>query len=132
MSWLKSRHSNFSRATALVGMLVFGTVGFAQENAVHPEGLRQMGFLMQEKAARTPAQRKISSNLLHTLRLQQGSFTRNLPNFRTGVKLDDQGKTVVDIRGEVSDEVLHRIQALGGTVINALENYGHIRAAMTL
>ena len=41
-------------------------------NGIAPEGLAQIQALLQEKETRTPAERKIDSQLLYARRMQQG------------------------------------------------------------
>jgi hypothetical protein len=63
----------------VAGLLVFGPargVVLAQapgaEQPISPQALAQIEALAQEKAARTPAERKISSQLLYAIKMQRG------------------------------------------------------------
>ena len=52
-------------AFALVlASVTFGTTAAAQEHGLSASAKRQIDAVMQEKASRTPVQRKISSHLL--------------------------------------------------------------------
>ena len=84
---------------------VEGTPG---DGGLSRRAVRQIGELLEEKARRTPVQRKIGSQLL-----------------RAG-----DGMVTVDIRSQVTPELLMRIRDLGGTVVNSVERYGTVRAQL--
>ena len=80
---------------------------------------QQIEAQMEAKAQRTPAQRKVSSQLLDAWRTLRGQ------------PVADE-RVTVDIRADVTPEVLARIRALGGTVINSVARYRAIRAQLPL
>ena len=83
--------------------------------------VRRIEVAMAEKARRTPAQRKIGSLLL--------DLSRD-PTVPHGLDLDDAGRVLVDITADVSPELLERITALGGTVVDSVERYRAVRARL--
>ena len=85
----------------------------------------QIEALLAEKAQRTAAQRKVSSQLLDARRAADARRQE------TGEITEDEMVTV-DIRAEVTPEVLARIRALGGSVINSVPEYRAIRARLPL
>ena len=80
---------------------------------------RQIEALLAEKARRTPAQRKVSSQLLDAWQTVRGQPAEN-------------ELVMVDIRADVTAAVLERIRALGGTVINSVARFRAIRARLPL
>src|SRR5262245_45709648 len=86
----------------------------AAANAVGPQALAQINRLLAEKAALTPTQRKIDSQLLHAKRRLTGE---------TSVALDIQlarsadGSVQLELRAEVTDRLL---TALGGLGVNVV------------
>ncbi len=90
--------------------------------------------IFDEKAGRTPAQQKISSRLLYALKesRRRDADPSRAPSLRSSVKVDADGTTLVDIKAEVTDAVLARIEAFGGTVINSFAQHQAIRARMPL
>ena len=86
---------------------------------------RQIESRLEAKAQRTPAQRKVSSQLLDA---QRAAVARGQA---TGTDTADEMVTV-DIRADVTPAVLERIRALGGTVINSVGRYRAIRARLPL
>ncbi len=86
---------------------------------------RQIEARLAEKAKRTPAQRKVSSQLLDARR---AADTRRQDK---GEVVEDE-MVMVDIRADVTPAVLARIRALGGTVINSVARYRAIRARLPL
>ena len=77
----------------------------------------QIKALLAAKVQRTPAQRKMSSRLLDARRQAKGA-----------APVDEM--VTVDIRADVTPEVLSRIRTLGGTVINSVPKYRAIRARL--
>ena len=80
---------------------------------------QQIEAQLEAKAQRTPAQRKVSSQLLDAWR-------------RVRDQLGADERVTVDIRADVTPAVLARIRALGGTVINSVARYRAIRAQLPL
>ena len=95
--------------------------------------VRQIRSLLSAKVRRTPAQRKVSSQLLEARRKP-----RPKPTAAGSGRLqatDPQAKderVMVDIRADVTPAVLTRIRELGGTVINSVPKYRAIRAQIPL
>jgi len=115
---------------ALVLMLSATRLGFAQE--IKEEALRQIGLLVEEKASRTPEQRKLSSSLVWALKRQRGDalFTQ-LPQLRTETVADEDGMALVDIDAEIGDALLREIGAVGA-VVSAFPQFRAIRARLPL
>lgn len=87
------------------------------------KAIRQIETEMAEKAERTPEQRKISSRLLDASRSGLAP---------PSIDADEVGRVLVDIRAVVTFDLLVRIEALGGTVIDSVARYRAIRARMPL
>ncbi len=81
-------------------------------------GATQIAALLAAKAARTPAQRKVSSDLLR----QATAAAAEPPGARV----------LVDIRADVTPALLARIRDLGGAVVNSVPRYRAIRARLPL
>ena len=101
---------------------------------------QSIASILEAKAQRTPAQRKLSSQLLDatgSAQPSEGVARRQAPG--AGVK-DKQAPTTdvedavvtVDIRADVTPAVLARIQDLGGTVLSSVPKYRAIRAQLPL
>ena len=91
--------------------------------------VRQIEALLAKKEQRTSSQRKVSSQLL-----DDGRETPERP--ATGASSDAAdtdalpGLVTVDIRADVTPEVLSRVRALGGIVVNSVPKYRAIRAQL--
>lgn len=89
----------------------------------------QLQTLNVEKQALTPVQRKINHNIvrhLHTKVLKDHAET--LPQLQTGVELNSNNEILTDIKANVTDSLLEKIKANGGTIINQFPQYHAIRA----
>jgi hypothetical protein len=88
---------------------------------------------MQEKRTRTPAQRKIDSQLLYALYRQQGlADAKGVPAGDLLVKFDEKGRAIITIRARVTKAVLAKVKSLGGEIISQSARYNDIRAHLPL
>ena len=85
---------------------------------IGPLAAQQMAALQADKAARTPAQAKIDSQCLYTLRMLQGRpAAPGVAYLDTAVELDEDDALVLDLRAEVSQDLLDRLAAQGARVV---------------
>ena len=101
--------------------------------------LSQIAALQAQKAALTPIQQKIDSNLFRaslmarpsvrvgTLGANAMSVLRTIPVSRQA-QPDANGMVLVDIKGTVSSTLLSQIRAVGGTVQGTWPVFGAVRA----
>jgi hypothetical protein len=105
----------------------------AQTVPITPLVRQQIGALLAEKAARTPAQRKISSRLLFASRMRRGlSPVPGIPTLRTSIGVAPDGTTLIDLRTEVTERVLRQIEELGGAVESSHPRYRAVRARVPI
>jgi subtilisin-like proprotein convertase family protein len=99
---------------------------------------REINALIQEKQSRTPAQKKINSQLLYAMKAQRGEPMtpgREVTSLRSAMsvaKVDDNGRALVDIKAAASKELLKTIEKLGGDIKYASEKSGAIRALVPI
>src|SRR5258708_3239527 len=94
-------------------------------------GVVRMQAVFDGKAARTPAQKKIDSQLLYALKQKRGE-TRGVPPQPIKIEVDQKGRALVDITARVSPQVTLQIRKLGGVVISEDQRYHTIRARLAL
>lgn len=98
-----------------------------------PQAIQQIKLLAQEKALRTPAQKKIDSRLLLAYKMQSNpSLAKQLPDLNTSVKANGQGKVKVDIEAHVSAQLLSDLKALGADIIFSSERFNNVVATVPL
>jgi hypothetical protein len=86
-----------------------------------------------EKDARTPAQKKIDSQLLYEIyRLRGQAKQKGVPEGPTGVRLDASHRALVDVRVEVSPALERRVRALGATIVSTDARYRTVIAWVPL
>lgn len=87
----------------------------------------------REKRGRTPAQRKIDSQLLYAIYRKRGEAeAKGVPAIEPAVRYDEEGRALVDVRARPLAKVLAKIKSLGGHVVSHLERYDDIRAYVPL
>ena len=111
-----------------------GSAAIAQELS---EGAQQqIRAILAEKAARTPAQRKLATSLLMAHRESVGqAMVQGLPTFRRTAdraRVDRRGMVVVDIRADVTDGLLQAIRSAGGGVLGSYPAFGKVRAELPI
>ena len=75
-----------------------------------------------EKESRTPAQRKIDSQLLYALYERRGeSRRRGTP--KSDVEVDERGRVLVDVRARVTRALLARVRRMGGDIVSSDASY---------
>src|SRR5215813_3419915 len=105
----------------------------AQGEKISQSAMRQIEALMEEKASRTPEQKKIDSQLLYRLKQKRGvRIAPGVERLGVGVKEAADGSVLLDIRAKVTPEVLEAIRQAGGEVISAHEQFDAIRARLAL
>ena len=110
-----------------------GSAEKSYKSESQPSASETMEAILEEKTARTPAQQKISSRLLYAVKIYGGGLENGEgPMRRSSVEVDEDGATIVDIKAQVTEEVLARIEALGGTVMSSFPQYQAIRARIPL
>jgi hypothetical protein len=130
-------------ATGLMTLPLFRPSS-AQQSGAQPGGEAQLSAsaqaqiraLLDEKASRTPAQRKIESPLLYAIKERRGepltSEIRSLRSSAAIAKTDEKGWVEVDITGNVSKELIAIIRNFGGEPTYVSERAGAVRARVPL
>ena len=92
------------------------------------QAVAQLQALLADKRTRTPAQRKIDSQLLYESRIARGqAIAAGIAAIETGVRTEPDGRVVVHVRAAVSNALLTQIQSLGADVIAVHPGYDDIR-----
>lgn len=124
---------------SLAGVLFVAAAFLSQSSlaqGVSTTALEVLKALQQEKATRTPAQKKLDSNLHYAIKQAKGleiaPGVKDLPSIKTKVRPDARGVVEVDIQGTISQALLSQIQRVGGQVVNSLPRYGTVRARVPL
>ncbi|HEY2113663.1 MAG TPA: S8 family serine peptidase [Candidatus Angelobacter sp.] len=98
-----------------------------------PDAITQQQILAleQDKASRTPAQQKIDSNVLYTVRMLAGQpAAAGIPTLNTGVDVDNANNLIVDITANVSDQLLKQLSTAGALVWYSNARFHSIRAVV--
>lgn len=86
-----------------------------------------------EKDARTPAQRKINSQLLYEIYRARGEAkAKHVPPGPTGVRIDAKKRAYVDIRAEPTPGLQKKVRSLGGTIVSVYSQYHSVVAWVPL
>jgi hypothetical protein len=101
------------------------------DQKIGPEAARQIGEIAAAKRARTPAQKKIDSQLLYALKQKRGE-TGGVPSAPVELDLDARGRTLVDITAVVTPRLVSKVAKLGAEVVSSSEAYHTIRALVAL
>ncbi len=120
---------------SLLSFILFASFLFSQQShaQIKQETLKQIEALIKEKNSRTPTEQKIDSRLLQAVREKQGQpMAAGVKLDPADVKADAAGNLDVDISATVSDELLVRIEKLGGKIIFPSAEYHTIRATINL
>lgn len=108
-------------------------------SALGPAVLDQLQALAREKRSRTPAQRKLASQLVMGARLRRGDVTLGASTLAALAALPNQlsnasanGMVKVDVRAHVDAAVLGHIKQLGGKVLSSVPRFRTVQALMPI
>jgi hypothetical protein len=87
--------------------------------------------MQKEKATRTPAQKRLDSQLVYAIRRKRGEMSKDIPR-EIDVKIREDGRVLVDLDASVSKELLSLIEQQGGQIINNFPAQNAIRALVPL
>ena len=115
------------------GLTALGPVSPTQA-APTPTALAQIQALLSDKAHRTPAQKRLDSNLLAAARIAQGRpVAPGVGALRTQVGVTDlAGRVEVDVDGAVTPALLAAVKTVGGIVESSFPQYATLRALVPL
>jgi Subtilase family len=126
---LRAPGSSCRRALILLTLLLLPPAAAASGQELSAQGLEQIQALLAEKESRTPAQRKLDSNLLYAARQSRGvDVAPGVRSLATGIRVDVRNATVVDVTAFVSDALLQRLQKLGAEVLDVHRVAKSVRA----
>jgi len=87
----------------------------------------------REKESRTPAQKKIDSQLLYAIYQMRGQARKKgTPTTEIRLRKDEKGRVLVDVRAQVTEKLVSRMTKLGGAVVSRSESYHSILAYLPL
>lgn len=98
---------------------------------LHPLTRAHIESLLEEKAARSPAERKLDSQLVYFAKQSRNlPITSAVPRLELPVQANAAGRVLVDIRAAVSEELLAAIADADGEVMSQSVKHGAIRARL--
>ena len=118
-------------AAACALVCATGTAAAAQP-ALNAKAAKQIAALQEIKRSLTPAERKLDSRLVVTLRRRAGkAATRALPRLNTGVAVSSSDRTEVDVNVDaVTGDLLERLERAGVKVRSVSKAEASLRAAV--
>lgn len=120
-------------SATLAATILATTAGVASAQEIATSALEQIAALVDEKLARTPAQQKIDSRLLYELGERRGGETlAEVPRMQVTRHADSAGRLLLDLEATVDEELLARIEALGGTVRSAFPHWRAVRVTLPI
>src|SRR5262245_53238026 len=111
-----------TRKTTVALLMVLCLAASSRSNDRGSKGLTRMQPpASSEKDARTPAQRKINSQLLYEIYRRRGEARqKGVPEEATDVRTDARGRALIDVRFTGSSKPIEaKIRAMGGTILSA-------------
>ncbi len=124
---------NQSMSTRTLLLALFFLIASPLLAQLQPVTMRQIQSLLDEKASRTPVQRKISSQLLQASRELNGiKMTAGIDLDPVSVNADKNGILKVDITATVTNELINKLKSIGALIIFASPPYHSIRAQINL
>jgi len=94
----------------------------------------QIQALEAEKASFTPVEQKMDSQLIFAFKKSQNISIANgtVPQMAVAAKIDMDGRILVDIKAEVTSNLLAQIVQYGGSIVSSYPQFQAIRASVPL
>jgi hypothetical protein len=117
-----------------IGMFSLGAAVLVQPASaqISEKAMKQIERMQKEKESRSPTQKKIDSQLLYEIQKSNGKTIKGAPELKTGIKPDENGKVLVDVKAKVTDDVLQQIKSAAGEVVYSSKEGNAIRANLPL
>ena len=110
-------------------ILVLTRASFAQSPKARENMERQISELRKEKLSRTPAQKKLDSQLIYLVKERRGnSITKAAPHHKAAVAVQPGDLVEVDITAKVTAELTSAITTNGGVIVSEVPAFDAIRA----
>ena len=124
-------------AALLAGLaLFFGAqrpVFAAGPAGIGDNAMREIAAMEQEKATRTPAQRKLDSQFVYQLKFNRHELVPLLQtNLHPRIRFAADGRVAVDIDANVTDGLLEQIRQAGGEIVTSTPRFHSLRALVPL
>ncbi len=114
-------------------LLATGEIALAITPDMTEAARSQIQSLILEKEHRTRVQTKLSSHLLHARSMKNGkAITQGVRTLRSGIRIERDGSTEVDVTANVSRTVLAQIESLGGSIINQYPAHHALRVRINM
>ena len=117
----------------IVAAGIFFCSNKASAQQIKPEALTQIQSLLDEKEARTAAQKKLASQLWYAIKQDRGELiTPEVPRLELSVNRDTDGKIKVEIRGSVDNVLINAIINAGGDIVSRSRGYNRVTARLPM
>ena len=84
-----------------------------EDNGIAPSAMAQIQALLEEKETRTPAERKIDSQLLYARRMELGvPIAPGVQTLEVDVPRGDDGHVIVDVKANVTGRLMLQLNGL--------------------
>jgi subtilisin-like proprotein convertase family protein len=139
--WLAGRLAQLRiiQAAILLGLSLTGQVASLAADLgkakveLSSEAIASIEALQQEKATRSPVHRKLDSQLVYALRETGAGRVNSIhPHHRSRMRPLERGQVLLDIRANVTPELLAFVQAQGGTVVHSAASLRALRVRLSL
>lgn len=125
------RVARFTTAFAGALLMLLSGIRLAAADEISAATRAQIDSLLAEKAARTPAERKMDSQLVYFAKQARSQpISSTVTTLQTDVQAGGDNRVLVDVKATVSPELLGFIAQAGGVVINSFASMGAIRASV--
>lgn len=117
----------------LAAWLPAGAKAAEAPDALSDNVIAQIRAVSEQKAARTPVQRKLDSHLVWvSRRVRNMAAVPGVPRLRTGVRVESDGRVLVDIKADVTAALLTAIERAGGKVVVPSPRFRAVRALLPM
>ena len=102
-------------------------------SGIAPSAIAQIEAIQAEKAARTPTERKMNSQLINAQKIARGqAVAASVQALNIALPYTSDGRVEIDVRANVSADLLARLSALGAEVVETDATYRSVQIRVDL
>jgi Subtilase family/Bacterial Ig domain len=94
---------------------------------------QQIQSLMEEKRSRTGGRKKIDSNLIYSIKMEQDeSIANGVETLAVNLPRSLDGDVIIDITAKVNDQFLAKLKRMGAKILDLHPRYNSVRVEVSL
>ncbi len=125
--------TTFSRCQLVVAALLISTTLLRGQGQISDNAMAQIAAMEQEKAGRSPVERKLDSQFVFQLKQNRNqAIAAGVTRLKPDIQFEPDGRVLVDIDAAVTTNLLAQMQQSGATITGSFPRFHSLRALVSI